>query len=152
MLTQLGPLIHGFMNRVEPLLSQPVVRIPWSMPLADSTVIPAGQQGFVLSSTDFNYSLEWPFEVHQVKFSQDIAHTFRDWRVDFQDQIVNQPLQKTAPMIADLVDDNTGKWIWEYPWIVRPKGGAILVKADNLDDVNPITVDMAFIGYLMVPR
>lgn len=152
MLSQLAPFFKGFMDRIEPLLNQPVVRIPYSLPLANSTVIPAGQQGFLLDPPSFSWNLEWPLEVHEVKFSQDIAHTFRDWRVNFQDQIVNQPLQKNAPMVADLVDDNTGKWIWKYPWTIRPKGGAIIVTADNLDDVNPITVDLSFNGFLMVPR
>lgn len=152
MLTQLGPLIHGFMNRLEPLLNQPVVRVPYSLALAESTVIPAGQQGFILNSTSFNNNLEWPIEVHNVKFSQDIAHTFRDWRVNLTDQIVNQPLQKSTPMVADLVEDNTGMLRWDYPWVVRPKGGAIIVLADNLDTVNPVTVDLSFNGYLMIPR
>lgn len=152
MLSQLLPHFKGLMDRIEPLLNQPVVRVPYSLPLANSTVIPAGQQGQVLDSTSFSYSLEWPLEVHEVKFSQDIAHTFRDWRVNIQDQVVNQPLQKNTPMVADLVDDNTGKWTWKFPWVVRPKGGALLISVDNLDTVNPITVDLSFNGYLMIPR
>lgn len=152
MLSQLAPFLSGLWNQLQPLLAQPVVRVPWSMPLTTSTVIPAGQQGFILSATAFSYSLEWPFEVHEVKFSQDPAHTFRDWRINIQDQVVNQPLQKSNSMVADLVDDNTGKWSWRYPWTVRPKGGALIVTADNLDTVNPIVVDLSFNGYLMIPR
>jgi hypothetical protein len=154
MLSQLGPYLKGFMDKIEPLLNQPVVRVPYSLTLAESTVIPPGQQGFVLSNNDFNNNLEWPIEIHNVKFSQDVAHSFRDWRVNFQDQIVNQPMQKanSGSMVAELVEDNTGMWQWQYPWVVRPKGGAILIVATNLDTVNPITVDLSLNGYLMIPR
>lgn len=152
MLTQLAPVFKGFMDRVEPLLSQPVVRIPYSFPLATSATIPAGQSGFILDPTSFSNSLEWPMEVHKVKFSQDPQHTFRDWRINIQDQIVNQPLQKNDAMVATLVDDNTGAWDWRYPWTIRPKGGAFICTVDNLDTVNPITVDIDFVGYLQIPR
>lgn len=152
MLTQLAPVFKGFMERIEPLLSQPVVRVPYSLPLAQATTVAAGATNFPLDPTSFSYSLEWPLEVHAVKFAQDPAHTFQDWRITIQDQVVNQPLQKTNVNVADLVDDNTGKWEWKYPWVVRPKGGALNVTVDNLDTVNPITINMAFVGYLMIPR
>jgi hypothetical protein len=152
MLSQLGPYIKGFMDKIEPLLNQPVVRVPYSLSLASSKVIPPGQSGLILSNNDFNNNLEWPIEVHNVKFSQDVAHTFRDWQVNFQDQIVNQPMQKTSVTVADLVEDNTGMWRWDYPWTVRPKGGAIIILANNLDTVNPISVDLSLNGYLMIPR
>jgi len=152
MLAQLAPTIKGFFDKVNPLLAQPVIRMPYNLPLARSQVLAAGSTGNILTPTDFSHSLEWPFEVHQVKFSQDIAHTFRDWRVGIQDQTFNQPFQKANFMIADIVDDNTGKWELKFPWVVRPKGGALGVVADNLDDVNPITVDINFIGYLLIPR
>lgn len=152
MLTQLAPVFKGFMDRIAPLLDQPIIRVPWVMPLATATSVAAGASNFPLDPTSFSYSLEWPFEVRAVKFAQDPAHTFQDWRITIQDQIVNQPLQKTNACVADLVDDNTGKWVWEFPWIVRPKGGALQVAVDNLDTVNPITINMSFIGYLMIPR
>lgn len=152
MLVQLGPVIEQLKKQLGPLLDQPVIRMPWSLPLAQSQVIPPGASGQVLNSTSFTFNLEWPFEVHNVKFSQDIAHTYRDWQVYFQDQTFNQPLEKNAPLVADLVDDNTGKWEWKFPWTIRPKGGAMQVLVTNLDTVNPITVDVAFNGYLMIPR
>ena len=152
MLSQLAPVFKGFMDRIQPLLDQPVVRVPYSMPLAQSVTVPAGQQGFILDPTSFSYSLEWPLEVHRVKFSQDPAHTPRDWRINIQDQVVNQPLQKNNSMVATLIENNTGDWKWKYPWTVRPKGGALIVNVDNLDTVNPITVDLSFVGYLMIPR
>lgn len=152
MMTQLAPLIQSALNKVQPLLDQPVIRMPYAMPLARSQVISAGQTGAILAPTDFSFNFEWPFEVRAVKFSQDVSHTYRDWRVNFQDQTFNQPLQKANALVADLVDDNTGKWAWELPWVIRPKGGGMNVTVDNLDTVNPITVDLAFIGYLMIPR
>lgn len=152
MMAQLAPFMKRLLEGVQPLLDQPVIRRPYVMPLAQSQVIPAGASGQILPSTSFSYSLEWPFEVRAVKFSQDPAHTFRDWRVNIIDQVFNQPFQLNNALVADLVDDNTGKWNWEYSWIVRPKGGALQVFVDNLDTVNPITVDMAFIGNMLIPR
>lgn len=153
MLAQLGPMIHSWLQKVQPLLDQPVVRFPYSMPLAASQVIAAGSTNAILMPTDFQFSLEYPFEVHEIKFSQDVAHTYRDWRVAFMDQTFNQPLQKANnSMVADLVDDNTGKWVWQYPWVIRPKGGGMNIQVQNLDLVNPITVDIGLIGYLLLPR
>jgi len=152
MLVQLAPVFERLQRHVKPLFDQPIVRMPWILPLAQSQVVPAGQVGAILNSTSFTYSFEWPFEVHWVKFSQDIAHTFRDWRVNFQDQTFQQPLQKNSSLVADLVEDNTGRWTWDFPWVIRPKGGAMQVTVDNLDTINPITVDVAFGGYAMIPR
>jgi hypothetical protein len=152
MMVQLGPVIRKFMDGIDPLLNQPIIRMPWSLPLAQSQVIPPGANNVVLNSTSYTHNLEWPFEVHEVKFSQDIAHTYRDWQVYFQDQTFNQPLEKNAALVADLVDDNTGKWLWKFPWTIRPKGGAMQVLVTNIDTVNPITVDVSFIGYLQIPR
>jgi hypothetical protein len=154
MLAQLAPAVDRILKGFQPLLDQPVIRMPYSMPLAASQVIPAGARNVILQPTDFQYSFEYPFEVHQVKFSQDPAHTTRDWRVTVLDQTFNQPIQKsqTGSMIAQLVDDNTGKWEWKFPWIVRPKGGGLSVSVDNLDLVNPITVDISFLGYQLIPR
>jgi hypothetical protein len=152
MMVQLGPWIHHIKAALDPLLGQPIIRMPYSLPLAQAQVIPPGGQNVVLNSTSFTFNLEWPMEVHEVKFSQDIAHTYRDWQVYIQDQTFNQPLQKNASSVADLVDDNTGKWVWRFPWTIRPKGGAMNVAVNNLDTVNPITVDMSFLGFLMIPR
>lgn len=152
MLAQLAPVFQGFMNKIQPLLNQPVIRMPYNLPLARSQVLTAGSTSNILTPTDFSHSLEWPFEVRWVKFSQDPAHTYRDWRVGIQDQTFNQPFQKSNFMVADVVDDNTGKYVLEFPWIVRPKGGALNVVVDNLDTVNPLTVDINFSGYLLIPR
>jgi len=154
MLTQLAPVVGGFLQRVQPLFDQPIIRMPYAMPLAQSQVIPAGAQNVRLEPTDFQYSFEYPFEVHAVKFSQDPAHTTRDWRVALLDQTFNQQIQKSqsGSMVAQLVDDNTGKWEWKFPWLVRPKGGGLTVSIDNLDTVNPITVDICFLGYQLIPR
>jgi hypothetical protein len=152
MLAQLAPTIRSILQRVQPLIDQPVIRMPYALPLVQSQVIPAGSNGFILNATSFSWNLEWPLEVHAVKFSNDPMHTFRDWRIAIQDQTFNQPFQKNPPMVADLVDDNTGKWEWRFPWIVRPKGGGLNVAADNLDTVNPITVDISFLGYALLPR
>jgi hypothetical protein len=152
MITQLLPVLQRLKMSIDPILNQPIIRQPYVLPLADGQVIAAGASGQILNSTSFSYNFEWPFEVHAVKFSQDIAHTYRDWRVSFQDQTFQQPLQKNASLVADLVDDNTGKWEWKFPWVIRPKGGGMNVTVDNLDAVNPITVDLAFIGYQLIPK
>lgn len=152
MIVQLLPWLQRLKMGIDPILNQPIIRQPYSLPLAAGQVIAAGASGQILNSTSFSYNFEWPFEVHAVKFSQDIAHTFRDWRVSFQDQTFQQPLQKNASLVADLVDDNTGKWEWKFPWVIRPKGGGMTVTVDNLDSVNPITVDMSFLGYQLVPK
>ncbi len=153
MLTQLAPVAAGILDRIKPLLDQPVIRFPYNLPLAESQVIPAGAT-VRLTPSDFQYSLEWPFEVHRIGFSQDPAHTTRDWRVFFQDQTFNQPWQlaQTGVLVASLVDTNTDKYDLKFPWVVRPKGGALSFVVTNLDTVNPITVDIDVIGYQLLPR
>ena len=81
------------MDRIQPLLNQPVIRFPYNMPLAASQVIPPGATQ-VLTPPDFQYCFEWPFEVPGDFVLQDPAHTFRDWRVAILDQTFNQPWQK----------------------------------------------------------
>lgn len=152
MLVQLGPMVKTVIDRLRPVIDQPIIRFPYVMPLRSSAVIQPGQVGFPLPATDFLHALEWPFEVHEVKFSQDPAHTYRDWRVLIKDQTFNQDWMKSQAMVATLVDDNTGVYRLGMPWVVRPKGGGLTVSVDNLDTVNPITVDLAFRGYLMIPR
>ncbi len=153
MLAQWGPFFTDIANRVKPLLDQPVIRLPYNMALSTSQVIPPGAT-VRLTASDFQYSLEYPFEVTKVKFSQDPAHTKRDWRVAIQDQTFNQPwgLSLAGTMVDTYVDDNTGAYKLDMPWVVRPKGGALGVTVTNLDEVNPITVDIAFIGSQLLPR
>jgi hypothetical protein len=153
MLAQLAPVAAGIMDRIQPLLDQPVIRFPYNIPLAASQVIDPGATA-VLTPPDFNYSFEWPFEIREISFSNDPAHTFRDWRVAIQDQTFNQPWQKgmAGTLVSTLVDTNTSKYCLKFPWIVRPKGGGINIAVTNLDTVNPITVDINFIGSQLLPR
>lgn len=151
-LVQLAPLAQKILTSLKPVIDQPVIRFPYTMPLRTSATVGAGLTGQRLPDSDFIHALEWPFEVNKVKFSQDPSHTFRDWRVLIKDQTFNQDWMKTQNMVATLVDDNTGAWTMGFPWVVRPKGGGISVTVDNLDASNPITVDLAFVGYLLIPR
>ena len=153
MLTQLAPVVSGIMNKIQPLLDQPVIRFPYNMPLSASVTVDPGAT-LRLTPPDFQYSFEWPFEVHEVGLSQDPAHTSRDWRIAIQDQTFNQPWQKSDSgiLVATLIDPNTDKYKLKFPWVVRPKGGALSVVVTNLDDVNPITVDVNFIGEQLLPR
>jgi hypothetical protein len=152
MVQQFGPLIKTLADRIKPFLDQPVIRFPYNLPLARSAVIGAGLTNQPLIASDFSNSLEWPFEVNRIKFSNDPAHTFRDWRVLLKDQTFNQDWMRATVMVATMVGDNTGAWDLDFPWVVRPKGGGISVMIDNLDTVNPITVDINFQGFLLIPR
>lgn len=152
MAMQYGPLVKGIYDRIKPFVDQPVIRLPYNFPLAASAVVAAGANNVPLQASDFGNSLEWPFEVHTVKFSQDPAHTFRDWRVTVRDQTFNQDMFRATAMVATLVKDNTGAWDLDFPWVVRPKGGGLNISVTNLDTVNPITVDVNFQGYLLIPR
>jgi len=155
MLSQFLPTIHDIVNRIKPLIAQPIVRVPYNLPLATpitGQVIPAAGRSVALSAQDFSSSLEWPFEVHSIKFSQDPAHTFRDWRIFIRDQVYSQDLMKASARVATLVADDTGMWKLQFPWIIRAKGGGWTIQVDNLDAVNPITVDINLQGYLLVPQ
>lgn len=149
---QLAPLVEKILKGVRPIIDQPVIRMPYILPLARSASISAGASGFILPTADFSHSLTWPFEVNRIKFSQDPSHTFRDWRVAIQDQTFNQPFQKSNVMVDLAVMNNTGTWELPFPWVVRPLGGGLQVGVDNLDTVNPITVDISFEGSLLIPR
>lgn len=152
MAVQYGPLIRGVLDRLAPFFDQPIIRFPFDLPLAQTQSIAAGANNVPLRSSDFSLSLEWPFEFHSIVFSQDPSHTFRDWRVFIRDLVFNQDMQKASVMVATKVDANTGAYVLEFPWVVRPKGGGLNLFVDNLDTVNPIGVDISFRGYLMIPR
>jgi hypothetical protein len=109
-LAQILPLAKKALDRIEPLLTQPFRRQPYVMPLSTSAVIPAGASNQPLRASDFSHNLEWDFEVHRIKFSQDGAHNMRDWRFKMIDIIVAQELFKASAMVATLVLDNTGAW------------------------------------------
>lgn len=154
MLNQVAPWLKTTLDRIKPLIDQPVIRMPFNMPLSASNgqTIGAGLTNVPLLASDFSHAMEWPFEVHSVLFSQDVSHTFRDWRIQIRDQIFGQDFMKASAMVSTLVDHNTGVWKLQYPWIVRPKGGALNPFVDNLDTVNPITVTINFQGFLLIPR
>ena len=152
MLSQLAPYIKPLLDSFKPLIDQPVIRMPYSLPLATSQVIGAGVTNFPLGQVNFSNAFEWPFEIQYVKFSNDPAHTFRDWRLSVMDLTFNQPWMKSSAMVSTLIDDNTGAWELKFPWIVRPKGGGLIPFIDNLDTVNPITVDIDFVGAFLIPR
>lgn len=151
-LLQLASLFKGVIDRVKPVIDQPIVRFPFEMPLRTSQVIGAGLSGQILNSTDFTNATEYPFEVERIKFSQDPSHSFRDWRFFIKDQIFTMDWMKSSTMVATSIDDNTGAWKLTFPWVVRPKGGALIISVDNLDVSNPITVDLSLIGSLLIPR
>jgi len=103
-LAQMAPLMKGIIDRLKPVVDQPIIRFPYNLPAAQSQVIAANTAGQRLPDSFFSHSLEWPFEVHGMKFSQDPQHSFRDWRVLVKDQTFNQDLMKTDAMVATLVE------------------------------------------------
>lgn len=151
-LVQLAPLVKRVIDALKPVIDQPVIRFPYNLPLARSQVIQPGLSNQPLLQSDFSHSLEFPFEVESVHFSQDPSHTARDWRIAIKDLVFNMDWQKASVMVATLVDTNTSAWKLDFPWVVRPKGGGLVPFVDNLDVVNPITVDIDFRGYLLIPR
>jgi hypothetical protein len=152
MLVQYAPIFKKVADHIKPLLDQPVIRIPFVLGNMNSLVLTPGQSNARFPESDFSLSLEWPFEVHRIRFSNDASHTFRDWQVTIQDQTFNQDWQKNPVKPAQLVEANTAFWKLTFPWVVRPKGGALVVTVNNLDTANPITVDVAFEGALLIPR
>jgi len=154
MLAQLAPYIKPLIDRIAPIIDQPIIRYPYNFSNSTSTTIAAGVANQPLLQSDFSNSLEYPFEVKKVVFSQDRSHTTRDWRFQLMDLTFNMQWQKspTGAMVATIVDANTLVWELDFPWIVRPKGGGLVPTVSNLDLVNPITVDIAFKGNLLLPR
>jgi hypothetical protein len=115
-------------------------------------VIAAGQQNVPLPLVDFSNSLEWPFKLYRIRFTNDPQHTYRDWRVRVVDQTYNQEWMKNPVMVEQLVQVNTGFWELPKPWIIRSQGGGQNWFIDNLDTVNPITVSLALHGALCIPQ
>lgn len=154
MLVQLAPYIKPLIDRIKPIVDQPIIRYPYNMSTSQSVTIAAGTANQPLNQVDFSNALEYPFEVSEVRFSQDRSHNTRDWRFQNMDLTFNMQWQKspTGSMIATIVDANTLAWKLAFPWVVRPKGGGLVPSVTNLDTVNPITVDIAFIGHLLLPR
>lgn len=152
MLMQWATRWRDVTDRIKPLLDQPVIRQPYTMPSSNPLVVAAGATGVAFPNTDFSNSLEWPFEVHEIKPTQDPAHIFDDWRIAIKDQTFDRPLHKANQRVSGLVDDDTGIWRLCFPWIMRNKGGGFTITVDNLDAVNPITVNVTLRGYLLIPR
>jgi hypothetical protein len=153
MIAQLATVFNDAYRHIKPLIDQPVIRQPYAMGTRTGLVIGAGVTGAAFVASDFQHSLEWLFEVHSIKPTQDAAHTFADWRLSILDQTFNYSwFKEGTALVAGIVDDNTGVYKPDFPWIVRPKGGALVLMADNLDTVNPITVNVEVRGCLLIPR
>jgi hypothetical protein len=124
----------------------------FSTETAGGIVIAAGRTNVPLIQTDFLNALEWPFKLYRIRFTNDPQHTYRDWRVRCVDQTYNQEWMKNPVMVESLVQVNTGFWELPKPWIVRSQGGGQQWFVDNLDTVNPITVNIALHGALVIPH
>jgi hypothetical protein len=153
-LTQLYPPIERVLKGLQFLIDQPVIREPYWLgtSAAGGQTIAAGAFNVPLLQSDFSHSLEWPFSVRRIRFSNDPQHTFRDWRIVIQDQTFSQQWMKNPIMVDTLVDANTGFLELEIPWIIRPQGGGFQINVDNLDASNPINVNITLHGSLLIPR
>lgn len=154
-LMQLFPSIKRMFDGMRFLVEQPVIREPYNLGTNSATggqVIAAGAMNQPLNSADFQHSLEWPFEVRQIKFDIDPMHTPRDWRVMIQDQTYNHQWMKNPIPVANLIEANTLMYTLPERWIIRPMGGGQQIYVDNLDTVNPIQVSVSLIGALLIPR
>jgi len=153
-LTQLFPRVDRVFRGLQFLVDQPVIREPYWLgtSAAGGQVIAAGATNVPLLQSDFSHSLEWPFSVRRIRFSNDPQHTFRDWRVVINDQTFSQAWMKNPILVDSLIDAYSGFLELEVPWIIRPQGGGFQIYVDNLDAVNPITVGVALHGSLLIPR
>jgi hypothetical protein len=153
-LTQLAPNIKRMLDGFRFMIDQPVIRQPYILATsaAPGQVIAAGAQNVPLLQSDFSHALEWPFEITRIRFSNDASHTFRDWRIMLLDQTFNQQWMKNPVPVDCLIDANTGFWQLPYSWVIRPQGGGQQFNIDNLDTVNPITVNISLHGNLLIPR
>ena len=139
--------LKGLLDLVDPR----ILRMPYTMPNIGTRVIAAGAVGVPLNQQDFQNALEWPFEVQRIKFSQDPAHTPRDWRIRIVDQSKAQQLMAAPVMVSTLITNNTGAWELKTPRVM-PARNAWQIFIDNLDPINPITIDFALVGELLVPK
>jgi len=153
-LTQLFPRVDRVFKGLQFLVDQPVIREPyWLGTLtAGGQVIAAGATNAPLVQSDFSHSLEWPFEVNRIRFSNDPQHTFRDWQVVIHDLTFSQQWMKGPMLVDTLIAANTGFLELEVPWIIRPQGGGFQIYVNNLDALNPISVNITLHGSLLIPR
>jgi hypothetical protein len=137
-----------------------IIRQPYILATSapGGVIIPAGQQNVPQLLSDFSNSLEWPFLIKRIRFVNDAAHTYRDWRVRVVDQTFNQEWMKNPVMVEALINVETGFWELGEPndkdnegWIMRSQGGGQNWFVDNLDTVNPIQITIALEGYLLMP-
>ena len=79
-LLQLVPTARRIADGLRFLFDQPVLRMPYSLGTSaeDGALVAAGARNAVQLQSDFSHSLEYPFEVHRIRFSNDPSHTFRD--------------------------------------------------------------------------
>jgi hypothetical protein len=153
-LMQLVPTASRIVNGLRFLFDQPVIREPYILgtSAANGATVAPGAVNAVQLQSDFSHSLEYPFEVERIRFSNDSSHTFRDWRVRIVDQTFNHEWMKSqSVMVETLVDANTGFWDLHYPWIIRPQGGGQQWFVDNLDTANPINISIVLHGHLLIP-
>jgi hypothetical protein len=153
-LMQLFPTVNRVINSLRFLIDQPVIREPYLLGTSapNGATVAAGGVNVVQLQSDFSHSLEYPFEVERIRFSNDSSHTFRDWRVRVVDQTFNHEWMKSqSVMVETLVDANTGFWDLQYPWIIRSQGGGQQWFVDNLDTVNPINISIVLHGHLLIP-
>jgi hypothetical protein len=153
-LAQLAPLVERVTDTLGFLFVSPIARQPYALGVAadPGQVIAAGVRNQVLNVVDFSHSLEYPFEVRRIRFSNDPAHTFRDWRVLIKDLTFAQDWMKNPLMVDTLITPLTGAWELEFPWVIRPQGGGLQIYVDNLDAANPITVNVTLEGRQLIPQ
>lgn len=154
-LMQMVPTARRIADGLRFLFDQPVMRMPYTLGTSDDNgaLVAAGARNAVMRQSDFSHSLEYPFEVHRIRFSNDPSHTFRDWRVRVVDQTVNQEWSKLqSVMVETLVRADTGFWELGFPWVIRSLGGGQQWFVDNLDPVNPINVSIVLHGFLLIPN
>lgn len=154
-LMQLVPTARRITDGLRFLFDQPVLRMPYTLGTSaeNGALVAANARNAVMLQSDFSHSLEYPFEVHRIRFSNDSSHTFRDWRVRVMDLNYNMEWSKgQTVMVETLVDANTGFWDIRFPWVIRSQGSGQQWYVDNLDAVNPIHISIVLHGYLLMPQ
>jgi hypothetical protein len=153
--TQQSPLVQTFQQLAlaAEQINDGYVRQPYILGTSalPGAVIPAGQRNVPQLQSDFSLSLEWPFEIDEIRFVNDAQHTFRDWAVRLVDYTYNQEWMKSPVPVESLIRADTGIWKLPRPWIMRSQGGGQNWFVDNLDTVNPITIGIYLRGVLVAP-
>lgn len=152
-LLQLVPSAKRIVDGLKFVVDQPVMRFPYTLSTSavGGAIIAPGQMNVPQLASDFSNSLQWPFEVTKIRFTNDAQHTYRDWRVRVVDQTYTQEMSKNPTLVEALVNVETGFYELDFPWIIRPEGGGQNWFVDNLDTVNPIQITIALHGSLLFP-